>query len=77
MIHIEEEDSRIEGVPHILLSEITIGLSHVIHSVSEKTGMSEADTLDNILEGLKLEKLLRTGMSYEEALDVFGLKREV
>ena len=73
MIHIEEEDSRIEGMPNILLAEITIAVSHVVGEVSKRTEVCESDILDQILDALKIEKLLKSGMSYEEAVDVLGI----
>jgi hypothetical protein len=59
------------------MSEAGLLVHHIALEIEKQTGTSYSEVIDNILTTTKLYKLVDSGMSTDEAMEVLGISEKV
>jgi len=74
MIKQDKNNTHIEGNINMILSEISSLMHHVCRNVEESAGTPYETVIERVITSMQVYKLVDSGMTPEEAIDVLDLK---
>ena len=77
MIKQDKITTHVEGNINTILSEMSSLMHHVCKDVEEEVGTPYETVIEQVLQAMQVYKLVDSGMTPEEAIDVLDMKGNI